>query len=769
MDTDRRALKERVTGGPVRGPLTRRGLAALALLAVFAAAARPESIPPGSGGPPAPPGPLMIPRTEGPIKLDGLSDEPAWRGIPALSLTTQSPNFGREPSERTELLLAHDDEYLYVAGRLFDREPDKIQANSKQRDSVDASSDWFGVVIDSFNDKENAVAFFTTPAGLRWDAAVFNDAVGEKPLNFDWNSFWDAASARDGRGWFAEFRIPLSSLRFQVRDGRVVMGLISWRSIARKNEWDIFPGIPPKWGFWSLFKPSQAREVFLEGVKSRAPLYVAPYVAAATGREAEIDGEGTGYRTLGRRRLAAGLDLKYGVTSNLTLDLTLNPDFAQVEADDRQVNLTRFSLFFPEKRPFFQERASIFDFGFESSEPNRLFYSRRVGLDGDRLATIFGGARLVGRAGDWDVGLLDVQSDGPEGSGSENSGVFRLRRRVLNPFSYVGGILTSRVGPGGRFNLAYGLDAQVRVFEDDYVLLKWAQSFQDGLANKPFSLAPSRVYVSWVRRTNRGFGYGASYSRGGADYEPGLGFELRRDFSRYVASVYYGLVAAERSRWFMHNFTLCGILWTRNSDGSVESGWAGASWRFETKTGFIGTLVPQIYREDIREAFALSEDVEVPAGRYDFGELAATLETPGGRPMGLAARVNVGSFYDGRRFSAVLSPVWNASASLGLRADYEYDRILFPARGIEFRAHIVRLRVLAMLSVRLSGSAFLQYSSQERTVSGNLRLRYNPREGADFYLVYNETLNTDRFQRFPVPPRTAGRALMFKAGYTFDF
>jgi len=727
----------------------------------------PDAWPPAAAS--GEPGPLTIPRIPVPISLDGFSDEPAWKTVPALGLVTHSPTFGREPSERAEVLIAHDDGYLYVAGRLFDREPDRIQANSRQRDSGDASSDWFGVIIDTFNDKENAVAFFTTPAGLRWDAAVFDDAAGERPVNEEWNSFWEVATARDARGWFAELRIPLSSLRFQVRDGRVVMGLITWRSIARKNEWDIFPAIPPNWGFWSLFKPSRAQEISLEGVKSRMPFYVAPHVLSGTQQETGPDGTGTGFRTVRNRRIDAGVDIKYGLTNNLTLDLTVNPDFAQVEADDRQVNLTRFSLFFPEKRPFFQERASIFDFAFEGVDSNRLFYSRRIGLDGGRLVPVYAGARLVGRLGRWDIGLLDVQAEGPAGSASENAGVLRVRRQIFNAYSYAGAMLTSRLGTGGRFDLAYGLDAQVRVFGDDYVSLKWAQTFRNGLANEPFSLKPSRIFAGWVRRTNKGLGYGVTYSRAGADYDPALGFELRRDFSRYVASIYYGLLPAGRSRWFRHNFNLTGLVWTRNSYGSLESGWVGASWRFETRSGFVGLVEPQVSREDVRQPFALSEGVEVPAGRYNFGAVSVTGETPGGRSVRFSATLTMGAFYDGRRFSAVLGPRWNVSAGLGLTAEYEFDRVRFPARQAEFLAHVARLRILAMLSVKLSGSVFLQYSSEGGEVSGNLRLRYNPREGVDLYLVYNERLNTDRYAGLPVKPLSAGRTLMVKAGYTFDF
>ena len=209
---------------------------------------------------------LIIPRINGPVTLDGLSDEPAWEGIEPLPVVIHTPNFGNEPTEQTEILVAYDNNYLYVAGRLYDSEPLKILNTSKKRDSMSSTNDWFGIIIDSFNDKENALGFFTVPSGLRWDATAFNDAQGDFPINPSWNTFWDVKTIINNEGWFVEFRIPFSSLRFQDKNGRVIMGIISWRYIAHKNERVIFPAIPPNWGFWSCWKPSQAQEVVFEGV-----------------------------------------------------------------------------------------------------------------------------------------------------------------------------------------------------------------------------------------------------------------------------------------------------------------------------------------------------------------------------------------------------------------------------------------------------------------------------------------------------------------------
>ncbi len=322
--------------------------------------------------------PLQLTRLSGTIVLDGLSDEAAWEAIEPLPLVMHAPTFRGSPTERTEIRVAYDDHYLYLAGRLYDSEPEAAGTADLSRDSFAPNNDYFGLVLDTFNDNENALAFFTTPGGIRWDAAVFNDAQGDFPVNLSWNTFWDVAVVQNGEGWFAEMRVPFFSLRFQDVDGQVTMGFTTWRYISRKFENVSFPAIDPSVGGWALFKASQSRKVSMEGVSSRNPVIITPYALGGVGQTAELDGDGRTYIHPGSRVGDLGLDVKYSLRSNLTLDITANTDFAQVEADDEQVNLTRFDLFFPEKRLFFQERASIFDFSLGG--PIRLFYSRRIGI-----------------------------------------------------------------------------------------------------------------------------------------------------------------------------------------------------------------------------------------------------------------------------------------------------------------------------------------------------------------------------------------------------
>ena len=722
------------------------------------------------------PGRLVIRRVDSPIKLDGLIDEPAWENLEPLPHVEHAPNFGEEPSERTVVFVGFDDDYLYLAGRLYVSDPSFIQGPTKKRDTTTPSNDFFGILIDSFNDKENGLAFFTTPAGLRWDVAIYNDMVVDDPqrppMNESWNTFWDVAVVRNQEGWFVEMRIPFSSLRFQDKDGRVVMGIITWRWIARKNETIIFPAISPDTGAWSIMKPSLAQEVVLEGVQSRKPLYVTPYVLGGQGRVYELNDAETAYLRTDDSVTEAGLDIKYGLTSNLTLDLTANTDFAQVEADDVQVNLTRFSLFFPEKRLFFQERASIFEFNFGGSD--RLFYSRRIGIFEDeeedelKAVRLYGGLRLVGRVGGWDLGFMNMQTAAIEEISSENFGVFRLRRRVFNPYSYVGGMITSRIGMDGSYNVAYGLDGIFRLFGDDYLTINWAQTFENDAANKALSLDPAKFRLSWERRILRGIGYNLDMSRAGENYNPGIGFEIREDYTRFGNRLFFGWIPSEKSFLRFHQVYLDGFFIQRNSDNSTESAEFGPGWMFESKSGWGGFFQPKLYVENLTETFELSDDVEVPPGEYTFYGVEGNFQTPMGRLFFLMPNFQAGSFYDGWRISIGTIFSWSLSSVWELSGFYQFNRVEFADRNQKFTAHLARLRILATFTTKISASAFIQYNGADDVVVANARIRYNPREGNDLYIVYNHGVNTDRYRKVPNLPFTDNRAIMIKYSYTFN-
>lgn len=530
---------------------------------------------------------LVLPRIDGRITIDGRVTEPAWQDVEPLPMTMYQPTFEGTVRERTEIRVAYDDEYLYVSGRLYDSNPEGIRANSLYRDRY-SGDDTFAIILDAFNDSENALWFFTTPTGVRFDMAVSNDAEGGfgDAVNDNWDTFWSVETTQTEEGWFAEMRIPLSSLGFQAEGTHVTMGLTTYRYIARRNERYVFPAIPPDWAL-GFAKPSQARDVRLTNLETTRPVYLTPYVLGGVDQEVQRTKEKRAHRQRRTLRHEIGGDLKYKITNNLTVDVTANTDFAQVEADPQRINLTRFSLFFPEKRRFFQERASTF--AFNTGGNDRLFNSRRIGLVEGQPVPIWGGARLVGRVDDWDVGILNMQTaeDTDLGVPSENFGVARVRRRVFNETSYAGGIVTSRVGTDGSYNVGYGIDGVFRLGGDEYLTVKGVQTVDHALVEQPSfePLAATLGFLRWERRRTEGLHYRGTIIRAGADYRPDIGFVTRRDFSELNGRTAYG--------WFPKTSTsvrkvtpdVRGSVALRNTDRSVQSARLEHKWELEFDDG----------------------------------------------------------------------------------------------------------------------------------------------------------------------------------------
>lgn len=711
--------------------------------------------------------PLEIPRLSSTVAFDGIPNETAWEEATTLPLTMQMPTYGKQPTEKSDVLIAFDDDYLYLAGRLYESEPGKVMANSKKRDAMVGNTDWFGLIIDSYYDRENALAFFTNPNGLRLDVNVFNDAISMNDFNVSWNTFWDVKTIVTDKGWFAEIRIPFSSLPFQSKDGEVTMGITAWRWIAHKNEVDIFPAISNDFGDMSSWKPSLSHPVVLKDLTSKKPFYIAPYILGGFGQSHEVNEAETAYEKIDDPTYEAGLDIKYGLNNNLTLDVSLNTDFAQVEVDDQQINLSRFSLFFPEKRLFFQERAGIFNYNF--GREDQLFYSRRIGItdDGDPVR-IYGGARVVGRMGKWDLGLMNMQTATFDTINSENFSVARLRKQVINENSDVGAILTNRMDFQGNYNSTYGFDATIRVYKNDFLSLRWAQTFQNDSPNQVLSLDPTRLWISIARQQFKGFTYAASYSRSGFDFNPSMGFQGREDFHRHGSRLSYGWITGEKSKLQRHGILYRGAFFWSLQEKKLETYAGGLGWEFATKSGAGGEIKANYQVENLfRDTLEFTEKVKILPGEYKFPSLEANFFTSQSRAFNAMGNIEVGNFYDGKKYTFGLTPNFAASSSLELSGTYEFNHIRFPNRDLVVNLHIARLKLLYMFSTKLSVSSFVQYNSSAHTFLANVRLRYNPKEGNDLYIVYNDELNTDRDRELLLLPKSNARAIVLKYTYTF--
>ena len=709
--------------------------------------------------------PIRLTRTSEPIQIDGVIDEAQWQKIAPVPMVMYQPTYGGDMTERTDIRLAYDENFIYMAASLYMDKAEDIRGRSLYRDRY-AGDDLLAIVIDSFDDNETALIFYTNPLGTHFDEAISDDASrGRRSLNANWNTYWNVATTRTDAGWFAEIRIPFTSLKFQDDDGVVIMGLIAYRYLAVKNERHIYPDIPPDWPF-ALLKPSLAQDMILEGVYSRNPVYITPYASGGIDRAARLSSSEAAYESDTDHTNEFGANIKYNLTNNLTLDGTINTDFAQVEADDQRLNLERFSLFFPEKRQFFLERAGIFEFGLDSS--NRLFHSRRIGLVDGTPVRILGGVRMVGRVGKWDTGLLELQTASVDSLPAENFGVLRFRRQLLNPYSNVGGIVTSRLGENGSRNVVYGLDGVLRLFGDEYLSAKWAQSFERDDKGVSTPAQSGRAYLNWRRREHQGLSYAATLSWAGKKFEPGLGFEQRRDLTFLENDLQY--------RWFLNKESKFRLLSTgntfstflRNEDGEVESAYLGPSLYVESKTGTNFWIETQHSYEDVPDSFALADDVDVGSGSYWFHAVATGFRASRAYVLRPEGSIGFGQFYDGRKLTLRLGPGWTGSKYLQLQANYDYNRIRFAKRDQGFSAHIARLRAQGAVNRQLSLTAFFQYSNAADLVGVNARVRYHFKEGNDLWLVYDEDINTLRNQtEGPRLPTSDRRALLLKYTYTF--
>ncbi len=716
--------------------------------------------------------PIPLVRLSGEVELDGVVDEVAWEEIEPLPFFMWGPVHGGELTEETEVRIGYDDQHIYMSGRMYDSDPDGIRLNTFYRDQF-SGDDLLSIMIDSYNDYETAVWFVTNPGGARQDRTMSNDAefsFGGGPfggvMNADWNSHWDVATSRNEEGWFAEFRIPFSTLGFDVVDDEVTMGIIVYRFIARKFERHLYPAIGQEWGGFGFAKPSQSQRVTLRGVTPSKPVYVTPYVLGGLTQvpvlqtPPDVPESAWGSREMKTRE--PGIDLKYSPSSNLAVDLTVNTDFAQVEADVQQINLTRFPLFFPEKRQFFQERASTFDFS-TGGFSNRLFFSRRIGLEAGEIIPIYGGARLVGRVGGLDFGFLNMQTRSHGGSGGENVGVLRLKQQVLNPYSSVGGMLTTKVGAVGENNVAYGLDTELKLFGDQWLTVKWAQTF-DEVIDEENILDAGLLLTRFERRIDRGFSFNVNYGRVGQDYLPRLGFQDRRDFSLFGGEVQYLSFMSPSSK--LNSISLSAGSWNffRVADGTAESRTIKPTLAFEFKNSGRVSVDTESTFESVRVPFPVAQ-LTIDPGEYWFQTVNMNWSLPRSGIFRGDLRVSAGGFYGGRRVGGSLSPTWNLSKNLELGAGYEVNRLEFAEDAIT--TQLARLRVDIALNTHLFLSTLAQYNTVLDRMSVNARFRYLFREGTDLWIAYNEGFNGERNNGLgPSLPLSAGRSIMVKYSHT---
>ena len=709
---------------------------------------------------------LRAVRVTEPVRIDGALDERAYQDVrPVSGFIQVNPLEGEPATEETEIWVLFDGDNLYVSGRCHDSAPESDWVANEMRRDGGGLGEFVGIVLDTFYDRRNAVELVVNPLGGRMDGQITN----ERAWNGDWNPVWDVRAGRFDAGWTFEAEIPFKSLRYRPGQ-RQTWGFQVERLVAWKNEHSTLTPLPAAWGMMAAMQISQAATlVGLEVPDAGLNLEVKPYAIG------DVGGARSGARGLSNAATGdIGLDVKYGVTENLVADVTVNTDFAQVEADEQQVNLTRFSLFFPEKREFFLENQGLFAFGGDrfgqfagASNTPILFYSRQIGLNQGREVPIDAGGRLTGRIGKFSVGALNIQTaDAPAANAAAtNFTVLSLRRDLLRRSS-IGALFTgrsvSRTGVGS--NEAYGVDGLFSFYDNLNISTYWAKTRTADLGNDDISYRAQLDYA--------GDRYGVQLERliVGDDFNPEVGFLRRDDFARSFGSARFSprpesIAAIRKLTWegrFDYITDRTGVLETRQTQGQFGI-------ELENSDQFQLTYTRNY--EFLEQPFPIAPGITIPVGGYDFADVEASYTLGRQRRVSGTLSVQHGDFYGGEKttvnfgFGGFFGGTRiELTPQLSLEPTISLNRIALP-QG-RFTAQLLTTRAIYSLTPLMFVSALVQYNSSTDAVSTNLRLRWEYRPGSELFVVYNEQREALVPQR---SPELQNRALIVKINRLFRF
>ena len=688
-------------------------------------------------------------RLNGSLRLDGVLDEAIYAEVPAFGgFIQQLPNAGEPGSEQTEAWVFYDAQNVYVSARLWDSAPEsQWVANEMQRDSFQiAQNDTFSVVFDTFYDRRNGVAFMVNPIGGFLDFEI----TDEGNPNLDWNPIWDVRTGRFDGGWTVEMQFPFKSLRFRPTTAQI-WGVQLGRQVRRKNEATHLTSVPINAGPGELRVSAAGTLIGIEVPQGSRTFEIKPYAIGSLATDVNavprVSNAGDG---------DFGVDVKYGVTDNLTADFTYNTDFAQVEVDEQQVNLTRFSLFFPEKREFFLEGRGIFDFGraagvrmgggggggggggfFGGGDVPTIFFSRRIGLNEGRSVPILGGGRVTGKVGAFSIGALNIQTDDAPGATAvaTNFTVVRVKRDILRR-SRVGMIFTERsastVGDGS--NEAYGLDAAFSFYDNVNFNGYYARTRSPDLVGDDTSYQVAFNYTGDL------YAVRVDHLLVGDNFNPEVGFLRRDDFRRTFVEGQYS--PRPRSIQAVRQFTWTGSLdYILNGANDIET--RVAKLRFSTELENSDRLGIDVQRsfELLVQPFQIASDVAIPVGGYNFQDVSVSYSLGSQRRISGNLSFQRGGFFSGHitavgfgRGRVEITPQLSISPSVSI------NRIDLPEG--RFAATLVTNRVTYTLTPRMFLSGLMQYNSASDSLSTNLRLRWEYRPGSEIFVVYNDQRDT---------------------------
>jgi hypothetical protein len=659
-------------------------------------------------------------------RIDGRLDDAAWgSAAPIEGFKQREPSEGADISELTVVRVVYDQANIYIGAELGDSAPSEIRATELRRDNTLDSDDSFSVLLDSYHDHRNAFVFRVNPRGTRFDALVRNES---RFYYSDWDEQWTAAAALSERGWTVEIAIPFKTLRF-TNAPLQTWGVNFERVIKRKNEVAYWTGWGRNYAFQTV---SQAGHLGgLKDIRQAERFRIRPYVVAGV---ESLEAATPSRPTNGIGDVGID-DLKVAITSTLTGDLTVNPDFAQTEVDAQQVNLTRFSLFFPEKRQFFIEGAESLRMGVGllhfGPPPLEIFYSRNIGLSpaGTPLPVHIGG-KVTGKVSGFDVGALNVQTGGAGELDGENFTVGRVRKEVLGR-SYIGAIATNRQGNGAR-NTLVGADARFTLFEHFNVMGLLARAEDTRVASHQWA---SQLGAEW---RDDFFELGANYIDVDPQFNAGIGFVRFRE--RLIGT--RAALKPRPGRWNIRQFEIIpqGV-WFLDSAGAQRSREMNVRFGAVFQTGDRIDVTPGVNYERVARPFPIGAGVAVPVGAYDWNGVTLSFQTYNGRKVSAGTSVVVGDFYDGTKKTVTMQADVRPGKMLSFAPTYQINDV--DIRAGAFVTHLVGLRANVSFSTNLLTSAFLQYNSAGQLAATQVRFNFIFRTIDNLYVVFNDTYFTE--------------------------
>jgi hypothetical protein len=676
-------------------------------------------------------------------QLDGRLTDSAWSTADSLAdFRQRDPAEGDAGTERTVVRVLSTPEALYVGVWAEDRDVQAVRATVLRRDADLTVDDYITILIDSFHDRRGAFLFRTNPNGAMWDAQL----SGFENLNESWNGIWDVSVARDSAGWTAEFRIPYQTLRFPRN--ATSLGFNVQRFIRRKNEEVLWQSYRRTEGLFQLLH--EGALTGLAPLRRGRPLELMPYVLAkATANDHDPSGASLGGGGVSPK---AGVDAKLAVSPTLTADFTVNTDFAQVEADSQVINLTRFPVFFPEKREFFLESSGIFDFG--TLQQVQLFYSRRIGLRADGLPVpILAGARLSGKAGPWALGFLDART----GSGDEANALVLRAKHDLFERGYVGAMALQRSGPGvagAERGAGFDIDLPLVVHGQNLVPFAWIAGTQvPGVPGTPKAWRVATDYPNDL------FDNFVSLYRINAGFTPTLGFVRRTGIWETTGHVdFMPRPKTLGIRQLVFEFPVPTWDIIAHEQGSL---FHSGDWQTATLQWIpLGATMESDDHFEIDvlrlldappDSFEVFRSVHIAPGRYWWTRGQFQYMSSPGRPLSVTALLGFGGFYDGTDLETGLEATWRKSGHLTLAGGVDRSEVSLPAA--HFTALQATGRIEYAFNTRTVLLAFLQYNNEAERIDFNLRFHWIPVIGDDIYVVWNSGFTTDPtvLHRFPSP------------------